>query len=215
MQRPMETSTSHLILHSGGLRSIIATAELLQHTHQSKIAFLFINDGRPSTEQRLNKLKKQADYFHIEHIHVINVPHLYPLGKQTPQETYANLLHSQLLSLASLQAIELNANFLIWPALADNQTQAVAKITQQTLILSETLSLGQESDHDLEIQTPLLTLTDAQAIELGAHLDIDWTLAWTCSSVLTTPCKQCPPCKRRARAFRQAHVVDSLVLTPA
>ena len=65
----------------------------------------------------------------------------------------------------------------------------------------------------LRIVTPLIALTKAQIIELGASLGLDYGLTHSCYDPLPDgqPCRRCDSCRIRAGGFAAAGVPDPLV----
>lgn len=69
-----------------------------------------------------------------------------------------------------------------------------------------------EGRMSIKIHTPLISLTKAGIIELGARLGVDYSLTWSCYSPDAGggPCGQCDSCILRARGFREAGVSDPI-----
>jgi 7-cyano-7-deazaguanine synthase len=69
---------------------------------------------------------------------------------------------------------------------------------------------GVEGGQKLTIHTPLISLTKAQIIELGASLGVDYGLTHSCYDPGPDgrPCGTCDSCLLRAKGFREAGRVD-------
>jgi 7-cyano-7-deazaguanine synthase len=65
----------------------------------------------------------------------------------------------------------------------------------------------------LRIATPLIALTKAQIIELGASLGLDYGLTHSCYDPMPDgrPCRRCDSCRIRAAGFAVAGIADPLV----
>jgi len=53
----------------------------------------------------------------------------------------------------------------------------------------------------LEMLTPLRNRTRRQTIQLGRRLEVPFALAWSCEAGTSEPCKACPKCLARFKAF--------------
>ncbi|MBI4063203.1 MAG: 7-cyano-7-deazaguanine synthase QueC [Elusimicrobia bacterium] len=60
----------------------------------------------------------------------------------------------------------------------------------------------------LKILTPLIKMTKAQIVKLGAQLGVPWELTWSCYAGGARPCGQCDSCKLRAKGFEKAKIQD-------
>jgi 7-cyano-7-deazaguanine synthase len=69
-----------------------------------------------------------------------------------------------------------------------------------------------EGRMSIKIHTPLISLTKAGIIGLGARLGVDYSLTWSCYSPDAggVPCGRCDSCILRARGFREAGSNDPL-----
>ena len=65
----------------------------------------------------------------------------------------------------------------------------------------------------LRIQSPLISLTKAQIITLGASLGVDYALTHSCYDPLAdgAPCRRCDSCRLREAGFRDADLTDPLI----
>jgi 7-cyano-7-deazaguanine synthase len=65
----------------------------------------------------------------------------------------------------------------------------------------------------LKILAPLLTLSKAEIIRLGAGLELDYALTHSCYSPLADgrPCCHCDSCVLRARGFAEAGIPDPVM----
>lgn len=72
------------------------------------------------------------------------------------------------------------------------------------LALKRTTALG----HKVSIQTPLIFLSKAQTIELGASYGVDYSMTVSCYKYQGRACGQCDSCLLRAMGFQQAGITD-------
>lgn len=199
-----------LILHSGGPRSLVATALAIENDEKTRLSLLNIHDGRDNAQYRLDHAHRQAEHFNITRVYQIDLPHLYGHGQgKDPDGAPMGPLVAPQMLLAALASARLNqARRVIWPAAFNADVNAVANATEQTILAD------QSGDSDLgdapRIDTPLLELSDRQVIELGEELKVPWALSWSCLGSAELPCRACPGCRRRKAAFQAAGVIDPI-----
>jgi 7-cyano-7-deazaguanine synthase len=63
----------------------------------------------------------------------------------------------------------------------------------------------------LRIEAPLLHLSKAQIVRLGASLLVPFEKTWSCYRGGKRPCGKCDACLLRARGFEEAGIPDPLV----
>jgi 7-cyano-7-deazaguanine synthase len=198
-----------VILASGGIRSLVATAVLTAAAERHKLVMIHIKDGRANAPVRLEHLRKQADHYRVAKTIELELPHLQTEGfTHEKDEPGSPLTRPQMMLVALAQAIEVGASRLIWPVQVHGDYDTIARITEQLVLLQHLAQL--ECPSLPTIETPLLELTDAQMIELGGQLDVPWQLAWTCTIRNDQPCRICDACRRRHAAFEAAGVTDPL-----
>lgn len=59
-----------------------------------------------------------------------------------------------------------------------------------------------------KIVTPLINLTKAEIIKLGAKFKVPYKLTWSCYKGGKKPCGKCDSCLLRAKGFKEAHLPD-------
>lgn len=204
-----------LILHSGGLRSLVATAMVLNRPDAARLSLLHVHDGRTAGPRRLEHLRQQADYYGLKTPHELNLPHLFgrPSAQQPDGLPRATLAGPQLVLMAYAHAMDQHAAELHWPQAVDGQVDAMAA-TMETQILVQQMAEAQPTPGEAEVPLPELALplvgySDVQVVELGGGLGVPWELAWSCVMNSPIQCGSCPACRRRHAAFRAAGVVDA------
>jgi len=199
-----------VVLASGGIRSLVAMAVLAAAAERHRLVMIHIKDGRANAPVRLDHLRKQAEHYRVASTIELELPHLQTEGftHEKSEELGSPLMRPQMMLVALAQAIEVGAGRLIWPVQVHGDYDTIARLTEQLVLLQHLAQL--ECPNLPTIETPLLELTDAQMIELGAQLDAPWQLAWTCMLRNDQPCRICEPCRRRHAAFEAAGMTDPL-----
>ncbi len=75
--------------------------------------------------------------------------------------------------------------------------------------LNRLLSLNRR--HAVQVHAPFIDMRKADELRLGLTLGVDYGHTWTCYEGGAAPCKQCPACRERSRAFRDVGIPDPLI----
>jgi 7-cyano-7-deazaguanine synthase len=73
--------------------------------------------------------------------------------------------------------------------------------------------MGAELGKKISIHAPFIYKTKAEEIKLGEELSVDWSLTWSCYRGTEKPCGKCDSCLLRAKAFSEAGVVDTSIVS--
>lgn len=76
---------------------------------------------------------------------------------------------------------------------------------------AEALNRGTKTgvSEGIEVLAPLMRLSKAQIVKLGAELKVPFELTWSCYAGGQKPCGHCDSCKLRAKGFAEAGVHDT------
>ena len=209
----MERKTHLILMHNGGLRSLVAATLLASDTPAPRLTFVHIDDGRDARITRRNFMRKQALALNVTRITELAIPHLFGhgYGRAPDGGPLGQLTRPQILLAAIAEARHQQAEAVVWPVSVNADATQGALATEQA-VLCEHLAQN-ESESSPRIETPLAEMTDQQIIELGGQLEVDWSLAWSCVRPGETPCQACGGCRRRHQAFEKAGVIDPLLET--
>ena len=81
---------------------------------------------------------------------------------------------------------------------ADCRPQFIEATSRAVAIATESVS----------VVAPFNYLTKTDIVEMGAQLDVDWSLTWSCYEGGEAHCGQCGTCTERIEAFHNAKVKD-------
>jgi 7-cyano-7-deazaguanine synthase len=127
--------------------------------------------------------------------------------------TYVPARNTVFLSLAlafaettGSEAIVIGVNALDYSGYPDCRPEYIAAFER---LASLATRAGVEGA-SLRVLAPLLHLSKAQIIRLGADLGLDYGLTWSCYAPAPDgrPCGACDSCRLRARGFAEAGIVD-------
>lgn len=148
----------------------------------------------------------------------IDVPkhdHVEDLGTGIPV-TYVPARNTVFLSFALAWAevleasdIYLGVNAVDYSGYPDCRPEFIRAFEQMANLATKA---GVEGRQGLRIHTPLITLTKAQIIALGAELGVDFGLTHSCydPSPNGQPCGHCDSCLLRLKGFEEAGLTDHL-----
>lgn len=230
--KPLMATGWTMILNNGGLRSLVATALALSHSPRPRVSLLHVQEGLPNDDARMEHAHQQAEHFSCRQVIDLDIPR--PVASRhdyndapDPFEAVP-LRRPRLMMLAISQAMELHAERVIWPVQPAGDFAAIARITEQLVLLRHSADLEaarhEKSARENEaaprffvpdVETPLVELTDRQIVELGSQLHVPWHLAWSCLIHHDRPCRACNGCRRRLNAFDAAGIVDPLLAVAA
>ena len=211
----MSTTPHVMVLNNGGLRSLVAAALALSDEPRPKVTLLHVDDGREARASRGGLVRKQAKQLGVTRVTELSLPHLYGhgYGRLPDGGPMAVLARPQLLLAAVAEARHQQAGVVVWPVSVNAVTRDAAQATEQAVLCEHLAQV--EQDPAPRIETPLAEFTDAQVVELGGQLGIDWRLAWSCVRPGEQPCRACAGCRRRQMAFDRAGQVDTQLPQPA
>lgn len=135
------------------------------------------------------------------------------IGRAIPS-TYVPARNTIFLSLglsyaeaAGARAVMIGANALDYSGYPDCRPDYMKAMGQAFRLGTKAGRRGR----GIRIIAPLLKLTKAEIVRLGAGLGVPWGLTWSCYHGGAKPCGRCDSCRLRARGFRQAEIRDPLV----
>jgi 7-cyano-7-deazaguanine synthase in queuosine biosynthesis len=195
-----------LILSSGGVRSLVASAMACAEAGALKVTLLHVADGRGHAAARLDSVRRQAKYLGVARVIEADMASPKARVARRREGSAEGLILPRILMTAAGAAITHAAGRIIWPAQANGDADLAARCLEQAELVRH---LGQLEFADLPaFEIPLLELTDAQLIELGSHMQLPWELAWTCLLPGSQACRLCPACRRRRAAFDALGLID-------
>ena len=233
----MPAPARHLVILSGGLDSTVCMAVAGRDSGHPPVALTFDYGQRHRTE--LDRAAAVAARFRSEHLVVeldasrwggsaltdatVEVPDAAgPDDAAEPNEqaipvTYVPARNIIFLSVAlgvaearDLDAVYLGVNALDYSGYPDCRPEFVEAFRRVAAV-------GQKrgvEGRPVEIRTPLIELTKAGIVRLGADLGAPLELTWSCYRAGPAPCGRCDACVLRAKGFSDAGL-DDPALSPS
>jgi hypothetical protein len=201
-----------MLLHGGGVRSLVATASVLHRAEPARLTLLHVLDGRAAAVARLEHVRRQADHYGLRHLQELPAESLYhrPTDQLPDGRPQATLATPRMLLQALAYAADHGADELLWPIAVDTRPGETAAAQERMILCRQLLGAEPRTGTGAwpDLTLPLLSFSDRQVIELGAGLGVPWDTAWSCVYDDEPPCGSCPTCRRRRAAFRAAAVTD-------
>ncbi len=198
-----------VIMHDASLASLVALAREVASDPRQAISVFFFKDAHAATETRRKRTHKQAQRYRATRTVEIDASHL---GRPAPVGSVSARLsidQSQRLLGALGRAIELGAERIVWPAVADGDAQQAARCIELATLARHIVSLDGVTPP--VIDTPLAELTVRQLVEVAGQLGVPFDLCWDCETAGPDPCGGCDACRARRAAFEEAGIVDPLM----
>lgn len=216
-----------VVLASGGMDSCVVTALAVDRGDEP--ALLHVNYGQPTEAHELASFHRLADHYAIRRRLVADVRYLAAIGGssltdpalpiETPAEhvegavphTYVPFRNANLLAIAASWAEVLRARRIMIGVVEEDASGYPDCRKAFIDAMNEAVRLGTRPETDVVIDAPLVAMSKADIVRLGARLRAPFELTWSCYRRDDVPCGRCMSCELRARAFAAAGVPDPLV----
>ncbi|MBN2584116.1 MAG: 7-cyano-7-deazaguanine synthase QueC [Planctomycetes bacterium] len=216
-----------VVLASGGMDSCVVTALAADRGYD--LAMLHVNYGQPTEAHELASFQRLADRYRARARLVADVRYLAAIGGssltdpslpiETPDQhiagaipqTYVPFRNAHLLAIATSWAEVLRAERIMIGVVEEDASGYPDCRKAFIDAMNETIRLGTRDETDVVIEAPLVAMSKADIVRLGAHLKAPFELTWSCYRRDDVPCRNCMSCELRARAFAQAGVPDPLL----
>jgi 7-cyano-7-deazaguanine synthase in queuosine biosynthesis len=208
--RPYMSKQHVVILSAGGMTSLIAAGAIASQADPPAMTFVHFADGHGVDSARSNYAARQASHFDARFVELelgqvdssqVGLPTLAEDKVPTVTQSRGRLL------LAGLGvARRLGVERVVWAAQFNGDIAKIATASEQVIVVQQLAELSDENC--AAIDTPFMSLTDQQLVELGAHLSVPWDIAWTCTQRSDQPCQTCSQCNSRWASFDEIGIVD-------
>ncbi len=218
-----------VVLLSGGLDSCVVAAVARQECE--RLAFLHIKYGQKTERREEKAFRDLCEHFKPNYSLVVEVPFFKKVGgsaltddsievpEREPEpssipETYVPFRNAHFLCVATSWAellgadrIYIGANqvdFSGYPDCRRSFFDAFEKAIEE----------GTKPETHIKIVTPLIDLTKAEIVKLGARLSAPFHLTWSCYKREDVACGRCESCRLRLKAFEEAGLKDPIPYLP-
>lgn len=196
---------SAVLLLSGGIESSVLLA---REAHYS-VSPLFIDYAQRAAKREYQAALAQCERhgLGLRRVDLSRLGDAFRAGQE--RKLHVPLPHRNLVALAlGLSfAANIGATRLL---LALNREDTSAYVSASAAFINRFSALAQTLG-DFAVETPLVTLSKAEAIAEGKRQNVDFAQTWSCLLGHATPCRRCNQCRSRAAAFAAAGVKDALI----
>ncbi len=213
-----------VVLLSGGLDSTVTAAIARE---KGEAAFLHVNYGQRTEERELRAFEDIADFYKVEKRLVADISHLKLIGGSALTDerikipegdlsregipvTYVPFRNAHLLSIAVSWAEVLGAGEVYIGAVEEDSSGYPDCRDTFFRAFEKAANAGTRPGTRIRIQTPLIHMTRAEIVKMGAGLGAPYHLTWSCYRDGSVACGSCDSCLLRIRGFREAGVKDAI-----
>ncbi len=209
-----------VLIYSGGLDSTVLLHKLF--AEKSIAEAISVNYGQKQKIE-LDYAKKNCTKLDIKHsiADLSNLAEIFGANALTskdvnvPNAEYAKDNMSQtvvpnrnmlLLSIATARAIAIKANAVAYAAHSGDHAIYADCTPQFAEAMDKAISLADYSK--IKLLRPFVNMSKTEIIKLGAELDVDFSLTWSCYKGGEVHCGTCATCQERKASFKEAGVPD-------
>ncbi len=213
-----------ICLVSGGLDSCVAAAVAAQ---EFELAFLHVNYGQRTQNRELKAFHEIANFYQVKYRLVTDVPALKQIGGSALTDekikvpegeistdqipiTYVPFRNAHFLAIAVSWGEVLGAKKIFIGASQVDFSGYPDCRASFFEAFNRVIAEGTRPETDLRIETPLINLTKAEIVKLGAKLGAPFHLTWSCYQREDIACGRCESCLLRLKGFREAGIKDPL-----
>ena len=224
MSQNSDAQPKAIVLASGGMDSCVVAAVAAERGF--RLAMLHVNYGQRTEARELIAFHQLAGYFGAEEQLVADIRYLAEIGgssltdsamaipdDETPGQvpsTYVPFRNATLLAIAVAWAETLGAGRVVIGAVEPDAPGYPDCRPAFYEAANRLIDLGTRPETRIRVETPLIALSKAQVVQMGADLAAPLALTWSCYRTEEVPCGTCASCLRRAEAFREAGMPDPL-----
>lgn len=215
-----------VVLVSGGMDSCVTAAVAADQGYRP--AMLHVNYGQRTEGRELISFHQIAGYYGAAEQMVADMRYLAAIGGSSltdeslavpgPGEeanaiplTYVPFRNTHLAAVGVSWAEVLGARRVFLGIVEEDASGYPDCQRSYLAAMNEVIRLGTRPESGIRLEAPLIAMSKAEIVELGARLGAPFELTWSCYRREDVPCRDCLSCELRARAFEAAGVTDPLL----
>jgi 7-cyano-7-deazaguanine synthase len=213
-----------IVLVSGGMDSCVTTA-IASQTH--RLALLHFTYGQRTQNRELRSFHAIADHYEAMRRLVISMEHLsliggssltdpaIPVSPANLQNTgiptsYVPFRNANMLSAAVSWAEVIGASAVFVGAVEEDSSGYPDCKKEFYEAFNAVIRQGTKPSTNIEIVTPVITLSKSAIVLRGVALGAPLHLTWSCYQREDVACGVCDSCALRLRGFQQAAIEDPI-----
>ncbi|MHC4910844.1 MAG: 7-cyano-7-deazaguanine synthase [Planctomycetota bacterium] len=182
-----------LFIDRGDMPSLAALAVQADH---DRIVLWHLVEPDPAAQQRRAVIDRHARMWGIDHVLITEDPAIGVSGLVVP----TGPLDALILVQAAVIAHQIGGRQVIWPRCVGPDGENVAGEMDRAASVCELIEMDGTAG-PLDIEAPVIDLTDTQLVDLVQDSGACSGAFWPCVEGDRDPCQQCPECQRWAVAI--------------
>jgi 7-cyano-7-deazaguanine synthase len=221
-----------VVLLSGGMDSCVCSAIARELHGAGNIALLHAGYGQRTQSRERHAFEAIADFYGVRERLLVQLDHFRAIGGSAltdsriavPENklggagphasaipvTYVPFRNAHFLSVAVSWAEAIGAGAIYIGAVAEDSSGYPDCRPEYYRVFQELIRVGTRPETQIEIVTPVITLTKSEIIRKGLDLGAPLELTWSCYQNEDLACGTCDSCFLRLRAFAEAGVRDPI-----
>ena len=220
-----------VVLLSGGMDSCVSTAIARERHGAANVAALHAGYGQRTQARERRAFEDIANFYAIHDRLVVQLDHFRAIGGSALTDrqiavpegelgapsphgnipvTYVPFRNAHFLSVAVSWAEAIGAEAVYIGAVAEDSSGYPDCRPEYYRAFQELVRVGTRPETNIEIVTPVITLSKSEIIQRGVELGAPLHLTWSCYQSEDAACGACDSCLLRLRAFAEAGVEDPI-----
>jgi len=216
-----------IILLSGGMDSCISASCAKEDGFE--LAFLHINYGQRTEQRELESFNLIADFFNAKDKMIIDMKYFSEIGGSCLTDinihvpegdlnndkipiSYVPFRNANILSAATSWGEIINATAIYIGAVEEDSSGYPDCRRDFYDAFEKVISEGTKPETSIEIKSPLINLSKKEIVLKGIELKSPLSLTWSCYKDERKPCRECDSCLLRERGFKNANIIDPILV---
>ncbi|RKZ30089.1 7-cyano-7-deazaguanine synthase QueC [bacterium] len=213
-----------VVLHSGGIDSTVSAAVARRDGYE--LYMLHFDYGQLTESKERSCFAAIGKAFKVKKQEIANVRFLKWVGHSSLTDehipvptgepegiptTYVPFRNGIFLSLAAAWAETVKAQVIYIGTMEEDGPGYPDTSEKFIEAMQKAINLGRKPESKCRIIAPIIHLTKAEVIKLGAELLVPFGMTWSCYKDEDIACGVCQSCIMRRRAFREAGIKDPIM----
>src|SRR5258707_1989230 len=212
--------------------SCVSAAEALDKHGRGRVGLLHASYGQRTEAREFRAFSEIAEFYGVSEKLPVQLDHFRAIGGSAltdrnvavPENelgapgprgsaipiTYVPFRNAHFLSVAVSWAEAIGAKAVYIGAVAEDSSGYPDCRPEYYRAFQELVRVGTRPETNIEIVTPVITLSKSEIIQRGVELGAPLYLTWSCYQSEDAACGACDSCLLRLRAFAEAGVEDPI-----
>ncbi len=215
-----------VVLVSGGMDSLVSSA--IANALHNELAFLHLNYGQKTEKKELEAFHNIADHYNVSHKYrkIIDVSFLRQIGgssltddsikvkkysgeSEEIPDSYVPFRNTHIVAMAVSWSEVIGGKKIYIGAVEEDSSGYPDCRPSYYKALNNLIKEGTK-DGDIEVITPVISLTKSQIVAKAIELKAPVEMSWSCYERNDVACGECDSCALRLRGFQIAGEKDPI-----